>query len=194
MYVVVESDFEKFKKALNNLAFGSLLLQKVKSDIYFSSDVIYCEYAGYNTDWRDFIGYQNVLFYSYIKKLKHIIEFKGLTEIDYTEEELKSFLDRNIVFDIKIVVMNDNLIYHQIEKVKGLAAPLYKKVKDITSQETLTSIIKQELQSGLIELYVELLYLKALIAPKYEYDIDLSNKLLLNSDNILRTWRENEIY
>lgn len=194
MLVALGTDLEKFKKAVMDLASGSLLLQVDKSGTYFSTDRIYCSYAGYEAFWSDFIGYQNVLFYGYIKELKDIATFEGIVSVDSKEQYLEGYISRGQALNLHIVVFKDSEknFCLQVNKVIKQVKPLYEKVKDVKSHEELTEIIKKELHTSLPVVYAELLYLKALIEPFYS-QVDLLHKRLLSSESILHTWKENEI-
>lgn len=193
MLIASATALEKFKKAVMDLASGSLLLQVDKSGTYFSTDRIYCNYAGYEAFWSDFIGYQNVLFYGYIKKLKNIATFEGIVSVDSKEQYLED-ISRSQAFNLTVIVFKDSEkdICLQVNEVIRQVKPLYEKIKDVKSHEELTAILKKELYTSLPVVYAELLYLKALIEPFYS-QVDLINKRLLSSENVLYTWKENEI-
>lgn len=191
----LQKGWQELKSAVNELASGDLLLYREGDTVYFSIDYIYCNYAGCITNWKNFIGYQNVLFYRALGRLKDIVYYDGVKNIVYEKQELQEFLGRSEGFGLDYVYFEDIKIIEQVNKVIEQAKPFYEEIKEIDLKEQLVSFFKRELDSHLPGFYANLLLLKALLQPRFadEKNLLFSSKANLNGENILDTWNANVV-
>lgn len=195
MYIGLREGWQELRSAVDELASGELLLYQEEYEIYFNRDYIYCNYAGYIMDWKNFIGYQNVLFYRALGRLKDIVNYGGVKSIVYEEKELQELLEKNKVPELEHIYFEDIKLMKQINKVIEQAKPFYEEVKDVTLKEQLVSFLKRELDHNLPDFYADLLLLKALLQPKFadKKSFISSNKAKLSCENILDNWNVNVV-
>lgn len=195
MYIGLEKGWQELRSAVCVLASGELLLYKKGEVFYFSTDAIYCNYAGYITTWKNFIGYQNIIFYRELEKLRDIAYYGGGQNIVYEEKKWKDFLERGKAFGVDYICFEGVEFIEYINKTIEQAKYLYEKIKKVRSKEQLTSFFKKELDSRLPVFYADLMFLKALLQPRFvdnNFFITAREKIL-NSENILAVWKANEV-
>lgn len=195
MYIGLQEGWQELKSAVNELASGDLLLYREGDTVYFNTNYIYCNYAGCVTNWKNFIGYQNILFYKALGRLKDIAHYDGVKNIVYEEQELQEFLGRSEVFGLDYVYFEDIRIVEQVNKVIEQAKPFYEEIKDLGLKEQLVSFLKRELDGNLPSFYANLLLLKALLQPRFadEKFLLFSSKTNLSYKNILDNWNANVV-
>lgn len=196
MYIGLKEGWQEFSSSVCELAAGELLLYREEDGVYFSTKNVYCNYAGYASDWKNFIGYQNVIFYKEIKRLKHIASYDYIKEIEYKGEELQEFLARSKAFDLDYVYFEDVKYMECINKLIEQARPFYEEIEKAALKEHFAAFLKGKLEDKLPVFYADLLLLKALMQPRFVDNNDFflfSNRKKLNSENILAIWRANVI-
>lgn len=200
MLIMRAEEVYQFSHSVKELADGDLLLHKIDDTLYFESNRIYCQYAGYEMDWKNYIGYQNVMFYSRVRELKTIISISGVEDLtDMSIDEQKQFFERAIGLGIiySKFDLTDPIVIKACElrnKIISQSRLLGERIKNYNGIEDMKANDKYEVYHMLLPLYANMLMFKALDTPKFSSrECPMNHLLELSAENIELAWHMSEI-
>ena len=129
MHIIKSEVYKSLANAIYELADGDLLLHTIDDKLYFEINRIYCDYAGYVMSWRNFIGFQNVMFYARMRNLKVLADFNAEDLVSISENYEEEHGSRAELFGY--IVLEDSLcelinsIISQAKIIDARLKPLY---------------------------------------------------------------------
>lgn len=199
MLIMRAEEVYQFSHSVKELADGDLLLHKIDNTLYFESNRIYCQYAGYEMNWKNYIGYQNVIFYARVHELKTITSLSGVEELtDMSVDEQKQFFERAIGLGIiysKFDLTDSNAIRacELRNQIIIQSRILEERIKAYSGIEDMKADDKFEVYHMLLPLYAHMLMFKALDTPKFSSnECSMNNLLELSVENIEIAWHMSE--
>lgn len=192
MFIIESEVYKSLANAIYELADGDLLLHTIDDKLYFEINRIYCDYAGYVMSWRNFIGFQNVMFYARMRNLKVLADFNAEDLVSISENYEEEHGSRAELFGY--IVLEDSLcelINSIISQAKIIDARLkpFTKIADMMEKE------KSEVYNLLIPLYCSMFMFKALRIGRINLGKKEKVKLLeLKVENIEAAWHLSEVH
>lgn len=192
MYIIKSEVYKSLANAIYELADGDLLLHTIDDKLYFEINRIYCDYAGYVMSWRNFIGFQNVMFYARIKYLKVLADFNVEDLVSISESYEEEHGSRAELFGY--IVLEDSLC-ELINSIISQAKVIEEKLKPFTSIIEMKEKEKAEVYKLLIPLYCSMFMFKALRIGRINLGKKEKVKLLeLKVENIEAAWHLSEVH